>query len=246
MCGEPSGSPLSLDKIQWQFSKPLPISTLTEARHRTVLLTEFERYAVVTLNRPEQMNCLNKAMMDELAETVSCAGRDRDLRVLIVAGAGGVFSAGADLNEVAALDPATAYWFSRRGQSLLAALGRAAPVTIAAIDGHCLGGGLDIAMSCDLRFATHCATFQHPGTLRGIITGWGGTQNLPRLIGADAARRLLAEGNAIDAQEAFRIGLVNKLCENALEYSCEFADGISTAFDAAQLTAIKSAAHSRA
>src|SRR5262245_37974347 len=128
---------------------------------------------------------MTQAVMAELAEIIARLRARDDLSVLIVTGAGGVFSAGADLNEVAALDATTAYDFSRRGQALLASLGAAAPITIAAIDGYCLGGGLDIALSCDLRYATPRSSFQHPGVQRGIITGWGGTQTLPRLIGVD-------------------------------------------------------------
>jgi len=204
-----------------------------------IRLTQPAHHAVITLNRPAQLNRLTRAMMEELAEIVRRLREADDLRVLIVTGAGGVFSAGADLGEVAALDPATAVDFSRRGQAILASLGEVAPVIIAAIDGHCLGGGLDIAMSCDLRYATPRATFQHPGAKRGIITGWGGTQTLPRLVGVDVARRLLIAGERIDAEEALRIGLINKIREDALDYACQLAERISTKFTREQLIEIK-------
>lgn len=178
--------------------------------------------------------------MDELGELVSQLEKKDDLCVLIVTGTDGVFSAGADLNEVAALDSATAYEFSRRGQALLAALGQAAPVTMAAIDGYCLGGGLDIALSCDLRYATPRSSFQHPGAKRGIITGWGGTQRLPRLIGADEARRLLITGERIDAQEALRIGLVNRIHDDALSFAARFAEDIVERFHRRHLLDLKS------
>ena len=179
--------------------------------------------------------------MAELDGIVSRLRQREDLCVLIVTGAGGVFSAGADLNEVAALNATTAYDFSRRGQALLAALGRAAPVTIAAIDGYCLGGGLDIALSCDLRYATPRSSFQHPGAKRGIITGWGGTQRLPRLIGVDETRRLLITGDRIDAQEAFRIGLINQIQEDALGFASQFAVRIVERFSREQLIELTSA-----
>lgn len=207
---------------------------------RPILLEERGQLAVLTLNRPAQLNCLTKSMMAELAEIVARLEQREDLCVLVVTGAGGIFSAGADLNEVAALDPTTAYDFSRRGQALLAALGAAAPVTIAAIDGYCLGGGLDIAMSCDLRYATPRSSFQHPGARRGIITGWGGTQRLPRLIGVDEARRLLITGDRIDATEAFRIGLINQICDDALSYVTQFAESIVHRFSREQLLNLKS------
>lgn len=207
----------------------------------SILLTEHGHYAIITLNRPSQLNCLTRELMDELAGIILNLSQNDRLLALIITGAGGVFSAGADLSEVAALDPTTAFEFSRRGQAILASLGGAAPVTIAAIDGHCLGGGLDIAMSCGLRFATPRATFQHPGAKRGIITGWGGTQRLPRIVGVDAARRMLITGDRIDAEEAHRLGLVNKICDDALDHACRFAERVSTKFTREQLLAIKTA-----
>lgn len=210
-----------------------------EQMSSSILLAENSHYAVVTLNCPARFNCLSKALMEELAGIISRLSEKDSLLTLIIAGAGGVFSAGADLSEVVALDPSTAFEFSRRGQEILALLGAAAPITIAAIDGHCLGGGLDIAISCDLRFATPRATFQHPGVKRGIITGWGGTQRLPRIIGADAARRMLITGDRIDAEEALRIGLINKICDDALGYAIQFAERIPTKYSRSQLVAIK-------
>lgn len=202
---------------------------------RPIFLEEREKIAILTLNRPAQLNCLTSKLMAELATLVAELEQRETLCALIVTGAGGVFSAGADLNEVAALNPTTAYDFSRRGQKLLAALGAAAPVTIAAIDGYCLGGGLDIAMSCDLRYATPRSSFQHPGARRGIITGWGGTQRLPRLVGVDEARRLLITGDRIDAAEAFRIGLINRICDDALGHVTQFTESIVNRFSRDQL-----------
>src|SRR5262249_30669815 len=110
----------------------------------SILLTHHHPHAIITLNRPSQFNCLTSALMDELAGIISNLSQNDGLAALIITGAGGVFSAGADLSEVAALDPVTAYEYSRKGQTILASLSEAAPITIAAIDGHCLGGGLDI------------------------------------------------------------------------------------------------------
>lgn len=165
--------------------------------------------------------------MNELAAAVTRLRNCKNIRAITVTGAGGIFSAGADLNEIAQVDPVTAFEFSRRGQTILNLLSRQSPadaVTIAAIDGHCLGGGLDLALACDLRFATPRSTFAHPGAKRGIITGWGGTVRLPRLIGRTAALRLLLTGDRIAAPEAHRIGLINEICDNALERACLFAE----------------------
>jgi enoyl-CoA hydratase len=205
----------------------------------SLLLTRHKAYAVLTLNRPSRLNRLTTALMDELSELLSTLSETGDLFALIVTGAGGVFSAGADLGEVAALTPTTAFDFSRKGQSILASIGDAAPVSIAAIDGHCLGGGLDLAMSCDLRFATAAASFQHPGARRGIITGWGGTQRLPRIVGIDAAYKLLVTGDRIDAAEALRIGLINKICDDPLDSARRLAESVSTKFTREQLLDIR-------
>lgn len=177
--------------------------------------------------------------MSELAQALEAVRKDETCSALIVTGAGGVFSAGADLSEVAALDPTIAYDFSRRGQELLTLLGAAAPLSIAAIDGYCLGGGLDIALSCDLRYATPRSSFQHPGARRGIITGWGGTQRLPRLIGVDATRRLLITGERITAPEAQHLGLINGITEDALGHACHFAEQMAATFTRAALLRIK-------
>lgn len=206
---------------------------------RPIILSARGAYAVITLNRPAQLNCLTQTTMNELAQALEAVRNDQNFSALIVTGAGGVFSAGADLSEVAALDATVAYDFSRRGQQLLAALGKAAPISIAAIDGYCLGGGLDIALSCDLRYATPGASFQHPGARRGIITGWGGTQRLPRLIGVDATRRLLITGERITAQEAHHLGLINGIAEDALGHACRFAEQIAATFTRAALLRIK-------
>jgi enoyl-CoA hydratase len=204
-----------------------------------ILFSDHGTLAIITLNRPNQQNCLTGSLMDELAEIVDSLRHSPRILTLIVAGAGGVFSAGADLSEVAALNPQTAHDFSRRGQSLLTSLGDAAPIVIAAIDGYCLGGGLDLALSCDLRYATPRSSFQHPGVKRGIITGWGGTQRLPRLIGVDATRRLLVSGNRIDAREAHRIGLINGVFDDALGHTFKLAARISDKFTREQLIQIK-------
>lgn len=212
---------------------------MTDDAH-PILLEKRGSVAVLTFNRPPQLNRLTQATMAELAKCLVELRQQDDLCVLIVTGTGGVFSVGADLNEVATLASTTAKEFSLRGQALLTSLGNAAPVTIAAIDGYCLGGGLDIALACDLRYATPRSSFQHPGVSRGIITGWGGTQRLPRLIGAGEASRLLFTGDRIDAAEAFRIGLINQLCQDALSFAVQFAERTVERFSREQLLELKS------
>jgi len=178
---------------------------------------------------------LTTAVLDRLGSQLSQLATDPGLCVLILTGGGGFFSAGADLHEIGALTPATAAAFSRRGQEVFSRLGAAAPVTIAAIDGYCLGGGLDLALGCTFRYATPESIFQHPGSARGIITGWGGTQRLPRLVGADAARRLLLLGEQIDGREAERIGLVTAVTPDPVDHSRRAAAQMAARFERAEL-----------
>jgi enoyl-CoA hydratase len=204
-----------------------------------ILLTERKSYAIITLNRPTQLNRLTREVMDELATAIKALRKNDELLTLIITGSGGIFSAGADLSEVGALDHGSAYYFSRRGQAIFASFNHAAPVVIAAIDGYCLGGGLDLALSCDLRYATPRSSFQHPGVKRGIITGWGGTQRLPRLIGTDMTRRLLVSGDRIDAEKARQIGLINGIYGDPLDSACQLAERISGQFTRQMLISIK-------
>jgi len=204
-----------------------------------ILFEEEGRVATITLNRPRRMNCLTREAIFELSACLDRLQESRATSVLIITGAGGLFSAGADLSEISSLDPSTAYDFSRLGQKILSSIGEAAPVTIAAIDGYCLGGGLDVALSCDLRYATPRSSFQHPGTKRGIITGWGGTQRLPRLIGRDAARRMLVAGDRIGAGEALGIGLINGIEEDPLEFARGLAATITSRYSRDELPAIR-------
>jgi enoyl-CoA hydratase/carnithine racemase len=204
-----------------------------------VLCTISDRYAIVRLNRPAEFNRLTATMLGELEKAFSSLGDDEGLAAVIVTGTGGLFSAGADLKDVVTLTPQTALEFSRRGQSLMAMLDHPRKISIAAIDGHCLGGGLDLALGCDLRYATARASFQHPGAQRGIITGWGGTVRLPRTVGLDAARRIFVSGEKIDAAEALRIGLVNEVCDDALARACQVAEEIIAHWTTEKIAALK-------
>ncbi|HKX26614.1 MAG TPA: enoyl-CoA hydratase/isomerase family protein [Blastocatellia bacterium] len=204
-----------------------------------ILLTDHGSYAIVTLHRPDQLNCLTRELINELAAKLETLREEPRYLSLIITGAGGLFSAGADLNEVSALDPASAFEFSRRGQTLFGSLRTAVPLTIAAIDGYCLGGGLDLALSCDLRYATPRSSIQHPGSRRGLITGWGGTQRLVKTIGLDAARRMLVSGDRLDAAEAHRLGLFTRIVEDAVAASRQLAEQVAGRFTRDRLLAIK-------
>jgi len=155
---------------------------------------------------------------------------------LIIIGNDRFFSAGADLNEIAALSGAAAYDFAQMGQRLMTLVDDFPAPVIAAIRGHCMGGGLDLALACDLRIAAPDAGFGHRGAALGIMTGWGGTQRLPRLIGYARALQMLVAADHVSAARAFEIGLVQQISEDpvasALEHSARFSERIAAALRA--------------
>ena len=135
---------------------------------------------------------------------------------LIIAGNPRYFSVGADLNEIRLLSGPDALEFARLGQSLMQALENYPATTIAAIEGHCMGGGLDLALACHRRIAAPNAIFGHRGAALGLITGWGGTQRLPRLIGKGRALELFVAAERISAAHALEIGLVDAIADDPL------------------------------
>jgi len=150
--------------------------------------------------------------MGEIDRAVAAAGEDAAVGVLIVTGAGDkAFVAGADISELATQTPVEGAAFARRGQSILDRLERLGKPSIAAINGYALGGGLELAMACTLRLAAETAKLGQPEVALGIIPGYGGTQRLSRLVGAGRALEMLLSGDPIDAREAHRIGLVNRV-----------------------------------
>ncbi|MGQ7793611.1 enoyl-CoA hydratase/isomerase family protein [Faunimonas sp. B44] len=165
---------------------------------------------VVTLDRPERRNAISHQLMRELADALQAAERDASCRSVIITGAPDFFSAGRDLKEAAKSSPAEreeakAAW--RRVTDTIEGLKR--PV-VAAIEGHCLTGGLELALACDLRVAGAGASFGITSSRLGTIPGFGGTQRLPRLIGVSRALEILFSAEPIDVEEAYRIGLVNR------------------------------------
>jgi enoyl-CoA hydratase len=171
--------------------------------------------ALVMLNRPQAFNTLSIDTLAELTQAFGWLSRRPDLGAAIVSGNGGeAFAAGADIGEVAALDGVTAVRFARRGQQLCQLIERGPQVVIAAINGYCLGGGLDVAMACHLRYASWRSTFAHPGARIGIMTGFGGTQRLPQLVGKSWALELFLTGKRMTAEEAYNLGLINGVIQN--------------------------------
>lgn len=165
----------------------------------------------ITVNRPPA-NTLSRATIAELDRAITEAEEDEQVRVIIITGSGHyIFIAGADVTEFPALDEEAGRQLLQAGHSLFTRIETLGKPVIAAINGTCLGGGLELAMSCDIRVAVEGARFGQPEIALGIIPGWGGTQRLPRLIGKSRAMELLLTGDMIKAPEAHRYGLINRV-----------------------------------
>src|SRR5256712_1298588 len=168
--------------------------------------------ARITISRPEKLNALDRQTVQEIDRVVASAGQDPSVGVLIITGAGEkAFVAGADIGELASQTPVEGTAYARAGQAVLDRLERLGKPSIAAINGYALGGGLELAMACTLRVAAESAKLGQPEVALGIIPGYGGTQRLARLVGAGRALELILMGEPIDAREALRIGLVNRV-----------------------------------
>jgi enoyl-CoA hydratase len=172
--------------------------------------------AVLTVTRPAVLNALNDATVTELEGAVSRLAADDGVRAAILTGAGDkAFIAGADIRELAALTPVMAEALAARGHALCHAIERMGKPVIAAVNGYALGGGCELAMACTLRIAADTAKLGQPEIGLGLLPGYGGTQRLPRLIGAGRALEMVLTGAPIDAEEAWRIGLVNRVVPRA-------------------------------
>src|ERR1700733_1991235 len=172
--------------------------------------------AYITFNRPKVLNALNRQTMQELLIALGQAKLDPAVRVLILTGAGEkAFIAGADINELAQRSPVDGKEFSIFGQGVLRILETMGKPSIAAINGFALGGGCELALACSIRIASRNAKLGQPEVKLGILPGYGGSQRLPRLCGKGVAHELILTGEMITAEEALRIGLVNRVVELA-------------------------------
>jgi enoyl-CoA hydratase len=169
---------------------------------------------LLTLNRPKVLNAINAAMMRELDDVLSSAGRDDAVRALILTGAGEkAFVAGADINELARCTAADGRELALFGQSVYSRLENLGKPSIAAVNGFALGGGCELALACTIRLASRSARFGQPEVTLGLIPGYGGSQRLARLCGKGVAHELCLSGQTISAEEALRVGLVNHVYE---------------------------------
>ncbi len=174
---------------------------------------------VVTLDRPERRNALTREGLDDLAAAVESA----DAPVVYLRGAGEAFCAGADLDDVRALDADDAEAYAERGQATTNAIESADAVVVAGVDGAARGGGVELALACDVRVATPEATFAEPGVSMGIFGSWGGTRRLPAVVGDGNALDLSLSGRVVDADEALRMGLVSRVVDDPRAVAAEIA-----------------------
>lgn len=194
--------------------------------------TSYGAVRVLTLRRPERRNALDLPALEDLRTAVQEAPE----AVLLIQGDGDAFCAGADLESVAAVadDPAAAERLAGTGQRTMRAIADTDTVVVAGIDGAARGGGVELALACDLRVATPNATLAEPGVQLGIFGAWGGTHRLPRVVGRGDALDIALSGRVLDAETARRMGLVSRIVDEPLQVAEEIADGEPEALGALQ------------
>jgi enoyl-CoA hydratase len=177
-----------------------------------LLFVVSERIATITMNRPAAMNALNDETLTELNGVLDEVEKNPDIKGVIITGAGKAFVAGADIRQMADYTPQEARSYMTRAQKVFNRLEDIEKPIMAAVNGYALGGGCELAMACDFRFASEKAIFGQPEVNLGVIPGFGGSQRLTRLTNAGMAKELLFSGRNVPAAEAYRIGLVNRVC----------------------------------
>jgi enoyl-CoA hydratase len=194
--------------------------------------------AIVTVDRQDALNALDVATLTELRDALRELAVDVDVRALVLTGAGDkAFVAGADIKYMSGLDAERARAWGALGHEAALLLETMPKPTIAAVHGFALGGGCELALACDIRYAGPRAKFGQPEINLGIVPGWGGTQRLARLCGIGVAKELVFTGKTIDADEAYRIGLVNAVSEQVVDLALETARDLATKSPVALATA---------
>ena len=196
-----------------------------------LLYSTDENIATITINRPDKLNALNGALLDELELLIDTIKADPQVKVVIITGAGEKsFVAGADISELARLSVTEAKTFALKGQRIFSKIEDLGKPVIAAVNGFALGGGCELALACHMRFASTNAFFGQPEVNLGTIPGYGGTQRLTRLVNTGRALELILGGDRISAQDALSIGLANKVFEKEelLYKTIEFAQKIAS------------------
>ena len=198
--------------------------------YNNILFEIKNHIAVVTINRPDKLNALNRQTIDELEDVFHSVKNDPDVFVVVVTGSGEkAFVAGADISELNKLNVLSAKEFSEKGNKVFRMIEALDKPVIAAVNGFALGGGCELALACHIRLASENAKFGQPEVNLGIIPGYGGTQRLARVINSARALEMILTGDMVSAEEAFRIGLVNKIFAQAelLNKTLEIAEKIA-------------------
>jgi enoyl-CoA hydratase len=206
-----------------------------------IIYEKSEGIATITINRPEALNAFSAEVVSEILQAIEDMKADESVRVVVLTGAGEkAFSAGADIKAMKGMNALKARELSQMGEKLCSALENLEKPVIAAINGYALGGGLEVAMACDIRIASENARMGQTEINIGLIPGWGGTQRLTRLIGATKAKELIFTGKMIDAKTAEQLGLVNmvvpqdKFRETVRQFALELAQKAPVALKVAK------------
>ena len=198
--------------------------------YKNILLEIEQNIATITFNRPKVLNAMNLEVLGEIYEAVSDCANNDDVRVVIFTGAGDkAFVAGADIAQMQNATSVEILKLMEAGHRTMRLIETMPKPAIAAVNGFALGGGTEIALACDIRFASEKAVFGQPEILIGVIPGWGGTQRLPRLIGMGLAKEIILSGTQINAARAYEIGLVNKVfpADKLMEETKKFAQKLA-------------------
>ncbi|MCJ7470183.1 enoyl-CoA hydratase-related protein [Candidatus Bathyarchaeota archaeon] len=197
---------------------------------KLIIYEKSEGIATITLNRPEALNAFSKEVVEEILQALEDIRRDENVRVVVLTGAGEkAFSAGADIKAMIGINPLKARELSLMGEKLCASFENLEKPVIAALNGYALGGGMEVAMSCDIRIAAENVRMGQTEINIGLIPGWGGTQRLTRLVGRGKAKELVFTGRMIDARTAEQLGIVNmvvaadKFRETVRQFALELA-----------------------
>lgn len=199
--------------------------------YNNILLEIKNNVAIITINRPDKLNALNGQTINELADVFQTVKNNPEVFVVVITGSGEkAFVAGADISELNQLDVLSAKEFSEKGNDVFRKIETLEKPVIAAVNGFALGGGCELALSCHIRYASENAKFGQPEVNLGVIPGYGGTQRLARIVNSSRALEMILTGDMITADEALKIGLVNKVFPQAdlLGKTLEFANKISS------------------
>lgn len=189
-------------------------------------LREFENYAIIKILREEKANAINMDLLEELINAVQSLEKNNKIISVIVTGSGKFFSAGGDLSEMLKLDEIKGKEFSRMGQELMDSIEKSEKIYIAALNGSAYGGGMELALACDIRIASKETKIGQTEINVGLVTGWGGAERLIRYLGKSLASYLLLTGKVLDSESALMFGIIHKISEDPLNDAINIAQEI--------------------